>query len=510
MRRTILCLAAASACLLAAAPAQAQSVQLTPFGGQSFAGPRFVTSPPGDADRVFVVESAGTIRLVKNGVTQPTPFLDISADVHDTCGECGLSSMAFAPDYSASGLFYVFYTRDVSPGFHYLRVEEWRRFAGNPDLADSTSRRIVLEIPHLGAENHNGGQLQFGPDKLLYIWTGDGGSGSSSNAQSAGILLGKILRIDPRAGNPYTIPGDNPFGNEVYSYGLRNPYRGSFDRSTGNLTTGDVGQGNWEELDFKREGAGRGANFGWNCFEGFSEFSGCSPPTPSPPVHVYANSGGAAVIGGYVIRDPALPSHAGRYVYADNLGSLGNQIRTIDLAAGSGTDAPLGVALAGIVSFGQDACGHLYAMTGGGSVRRLEPAGGPFPCKLAPDLTISKTKRTARAARRGVLVIKATCDEDCDIAGETVIKLGGRKKAGSARKKRGKGKLVYTVGTRLQLGVSERLRFELSRKHAKRLRRAVARGKRVVARIQVSATGGGGGTETENLRSKQRRAKRRG
>jgi glucose/arabinose dehydrogenase len=511
MRRLAL-LTACLACLAAASPAGAQTVQLTPFGGQNFANPRQVASPPGDPDRVFVVESAGAIRLVKGGVTQPAPFLDISGDVHDTCGECGLFSMAFAPDYATSGLFYVFYTRDVSPGLHHLRIEEWKRFAGNPDLADSTSRRVVLDIPHLGAENHNGGQLQFGPDKLLYVWTGDGGS-PSSNAQNPGILLGKILRIDPRVGSPYSIPSDNPFGNEVYSYGLRNPWRGSFDRSTGDLTTADVGQMNWEELDFKVEGGGRGANFGWDCFEGFSTFSGCSAPNYSPPVHVYANSGGAAVAGGYVIRDPALPSHAGRYVYADTLGSLGDQLRTINLAAGSGSDAPLGVSLPGIVSFGQDACGHVYAVAGGGSIRRLEPTSGPFPCKLAPDLTLNRTKATARIARTGALSFEARCDEDCDLSTEAVIALGVRKKAkGAKRKKKGKTpKLTLDpLTTRIQLGTAQGLRIELSRKQLRRLRKTMRRGKRVQARIQVSATGGGGGTETESLRVKQTRAKKKG
>src|SRR5262245_41164855 len=201
----------------AVAPAAAQSVQLVPFGGQTFSLPKYVTGAPGDPSRVFVVERDGTIRLVKDGVTQATPFLDISGDVcsYFDCGqESGLASMALAPDYAASGLFYVFYARDsaVSTEQHCLRIDEFRRSAANPDVADPASRRIVLEIPHLETVFHNGGQLQFGPDGLLYISVGDGGTGGG-NGQSTGTLLGKLLRINPAGTLPgqYSIPVDNPF-----------------------------------------------------------------------------------------------------------------------------------------------------------------------------------------------------------------------------------------------------------------------------------------------------------
>ncbi|MGE5748045.1 MAG: PQQ-dependent sugar dehydrogenase, partial [Solirubrobacterales bacterium] len=283
-------LATATALLVGVAPAAAQSVQLAPFGGETFRSPYYVTGAPGDPSRVFVLEGGGTIRLVKDGVTQGAPFLDISSDVcssADGCGgESGLFSMAFAPDYAASGLFYVFYTRDstVPTEQHYLRIEEFRRSATNPDIADPTSRRIVLEIPHLEFGNHNGGQLQFGSDGLLYISVGDGGGGGdpNGNGQNTGTLLGKLLRINPAGTMPgrYSIPTDNPFAgatpgrDEIYSYGLRNPYRFSFDRLTGDLTIGDVGQDSWEEVDFMPNGTGRGANFGWNCFEGSQPFSG--------------------------------------------------------------------------------------------------------------------------------------------------------------------------------------------------------------------------------------------
>lgn len=497
-----LALTAVAACLLLAAPAWAQTVQLAPYGGQNFSQPFYVAGAPGDPSRVFVVEAAGTIRLVKNGVTQPAAFLDVSADVLDIneggC-ECGLFSMALSPDYASSGLFYVYYTRDVNPGQHNLVIEEVRRSAGNPDVADPASRRLLLEIAHPSAGNHNGGQLQFGPDKLLYIATGDGGGGQSANAQNPASLLGKILRIDPSGAVQL----------EIYSTGLRNPYRFSFDRSTGDLTIGDVGEGAWEEIDFKAEGLGRGANFGWNCFEGPAVSSGCSVPNHSPPVFSYGHSGAAAINGGYVIRDSALPSLAGRYIYGDSSGTLGTTIHTISLFAdGSSGDAALpGVSASGVVSFGQDACGHVYVASIDGPVYRLEPTSGGFPCKTAPVLKVDD-REASQAANKGGLVLGVSCDEDCDVAASATIELGGAKKKGrgqAARKKRRKKpKLTPTAaGARLQLGVTTTLKLALSKRDAKRLRRALAQGKRAVARIQVSATGGGGGTDTKSLTVKQ-------
>ncbi len=493
--------------------AMAQGVQLAPFGGQDFASPYHVTGAPGDPERVFVVEGAGTIRLVKSGVTQAAPFLDISAEVLDGneggfC-ECGLFSMAPAADYGSSGRFYVYYTRDFNPGFHYLRIEEFRRSSSNPDLADPASRRIVLEIPHLDASNHNGGQLQFGPDGLLYAWVGDGGP--LGNAQPLDRLVGKILRIDPAGAAPfqYSIPAGNPYadgpggnGDEIYASGVRNPWRGSFDRSTGDLTFGDVGAGSWEEIDFKPEGTGLGANFGWDCFEGMAVSSGCAVPNHSPPAHQYPNGGaGAAITGGFVIRDSALPSLAGRYVYADSQNALGGELRTIILAPGGATgDAPLGINFGGVVSFGQDACGHIYAASISGPVRRLEPTSGPFPCKTAPKLTVLDTRGARRAARKQALAVRAACDEDCTLtaAGTIVVKGAG----GAAKVRRLRG----TPGrTEVEMGRNGIVKVRFSKKQAKRLRAALRAGRRAVALIEVSASGGGGGTETVTRRVKQRR-----
>ena len=516
-RLPLLALASVLGLALWAPSASAQGVQLAAFGGQNFNTPFHVASPPGDPSRVFVVEGAGRIRLVKDGVTQPTAFLDISGDVWDNTGgeggcECGMFSMAFAPDYTSSGLFYVFFTRDV-PGasagvapFHNLVIREFRRSA-NPDLADPATGRDVIVIPHLTASNHNGGQLQFGPDKLLYIWVGDGGN-TPNEAQSLSTRLGKILRIDPRGAGPlqYSIPSDNPFADgggpnadEIYAHGLRNPYRGSFDRSTGDLIFGDVGGGQVEEIDYKPEAAGRGANFGWPCFEGTLVGTGCPVPNHSPPIHQYPNGGaGAAVNGGFVIRDSALPQLAGRYVYADTFNALGGQIRTLDPAIGTPSDAPLGLTAANVVSFGQDACGHIYVARIAGPVLQLQPVSGPFPCKLAPELTIKK-KGARKAAKKGAIVIKASCDEDCDFSAEGLIKIKGKKK-----KLRAGG-----VSARLQLGEEMKVRLELSKRKIRRLRKALRKGARAFARIEASATGGGGGTDTERLKIKQKRKKKK-
>ena len=397
MRRISLTFGLAAAALgLLTASAGAQ-VSLVPFGGGSFAVPYHVAGEPGDGSRVYVVEAAGTVRLVEDGVTQTTPFLDISADVFGvgSC-ECGLFSIAFPPDYASSGLFYVFYTRDVpDPDNHELVLEEFQRDPGG-DTAGVASRREVMVIPHLTASNHNGGQLQFGPDGLLYISVGDGGN-TPQNGQSVTTRLGKILRVDPAGDEAleYAIPADNPFADgggsnadEIYSYGLRNPWRFSFDRLTGDLSIGDVGAGSWEEIDFREEGNGRGANFGWRCFEGdhvFVTSAECSPAPANhvPPVFEYQNPpvGAAAVVGGYVVRDGALPSLLGRYVFADTFAALGGELWAVDLhESGAVNAAGLGLAASNVVSFGEDACAHLYVATLGGTVYRLEPASGPFPC----------------------------------------------------------------------------------------------------------------------------------
>jgi len=355
------------------APAEG-AVRLQKIG--SFDSPVYVTSPPADKSRLFVVEQGGTVRVVKGGKPLSTPFLDVS-DKITTGSERGLLSIAFPADYASSGLFYIFYTDNDGDE----AVVEYRR--RSEDVADPGSARLLMKVAD-PETNHNGGLLLFGPDDHLYIGIGDGGGagdqhGARGNAQSLGTLLGKILRIDPRASGsrPYTIPSDNPFVNrpgakgEIYSYGLRNPWRFSFDRSTGDLTIGDVGQNEVEEIDFVRKGKGRGANFGWRPFEGNDRFA---PGEPAPgaikPVITQQHSdGNCSITGGVVIRDPALKAWRGRYVFGDYCRGV---IQTAVLSSGrarSLTDRKLEVPQ--LSSFGEDARGRVYATSLDGPVYRF-------------------------------------------------------------------------------------------------------------------------------------------
>jgi glucose/arabinose dehydrogenase len=503
--------------------ASAQDAKLTAFGGQTFDLPYHVAGVPGDPRHVFVVEGAGVVRLVEDGITTPSPYLDIQTDVIDRIEggnpcECGLFSVAPAPDYATSGLIYAFYTHDVEPGTHDLVIEEFRRSASDPRRADLSTRRVVMTIPHSHHTRHNGGQLQFGPDGFLYIWVGEGFD-PTTPAQDLSTRLGKILRIDPRGapGASYGVPASNPFADgpggaadEIYSYGLRNPWRGSFDRSTGDLTTGDVGRQAWEEIDYLPEGAARGVNFGWDCFEGTAVFTGCTVPNHTPPVHQYANplDGTAAIAGGYVIRDPGLPSLAGRYVYADTSDALAGELRTIDLQAGSASDRGLGLTAPQVLSFGQDACGHIYvAAAGNGTVYRLDPPQGSPQCKLAPELDL--TVRGIRSLlKTGVVSGSAACDEDCDLAASASITIGRAARARSAGKK--PKRIVFgSIAARVQRGVVTNLAYRLTRKQRRRLVRAAKKGRKVKLVINASATGGGGGTDSATASAVRRKAKKK-
>jgi glucose/arabinose dehydrogenase len=347
----------------------AGAVRLQKVG--SFDAPVYVTAPPGDKSRIFVVEQGGRIRVLKGGKKLGKPFLDVSGKI-SSGSERGLLSMAFAPDYKRSGLFYVFYTnRDGDEQV----VEYHRRSA---DVADAGSARTLF-IQQDPESNHNGGLLLFGPDKLLYIGIGDGGGagdqhGAHGNGQNLGTMLGKILRIDPRASGSraYTIPKDNPFvgragaRGEIYSYGLRNPWRFSFDR--GNLIIGDVGQDAVEEIDFVRKGKGRGANFGWRVFEGNTRYTrGESAPGAIKPVITERHSAGnCSITGGVVIRDPRLKAWRGRYVFGDFCRGV---IETAKLPSGRVTEHKLKVN--SLSSFGEDASGRVYATSLNGPVYRL-------------------------------------------------------------------------------------------------------------------------------------------
>jgi glucose/arabinose dehydrogenase len=342
----------------------------------SFDAPVFATGAPGQGTRLFVVEKAGRIAIVSNGHRLAAPFLDISQEVGSSGSEQGLLSVAFAPDYASSGLFYVYYT-DPSGDIH---VDQLRRSATNPDVADPGSARRVLSIEHHLYPNHNGGQLQFGPDGNLYLGVGDGGSEDDpmGNGQNTDVLLGKLLRIAPKPGGGYTIPAGNPFVGqagkraEIWAYGLRNPWRFSFDRTTGALIVGDVGQDQQEEVDFAARGTGAGANYGWSVFEGERRNKPGKAPNAVFPVLVARHSNGyCAIIGGYVVRDRALGDLYGRYLYGD---LCHPEIQAVTLSPGHARDNHgTGLSVKDISSFGEDGAGRIYAVSLDGSVYRLTP-----------------------------------------------------------------------------------------------------------------------------------------
>jgi glucose/arabinose dehydrogenase len=353
-----------------------------------FDQPLYVTQPPGEDRDLFVVEKTGRVQVVRDGRRVSKPFLDLSAQV-STGGEQGLLSLAFAPDYRKSGLLYVNYTDTAGD----TRVVEYRRSSSDPLVADPQSAREVLGVDQ-PYDNHNGGLLLFGPGEapkprqapdLLYIGLGDGGSQDDPdrNGQDLSTLLGKILRIDPRASGarPYSVPDSNPLVGrsearpEIYSYGLRNPWRFSFDPVTGALAIADVGQNEIEEVNLVARGKGRGANFGWSAYEGFDRFNDDQQASNAlPPVLVYGHDAGCSITGGYVARDRGLRSLYGRYLYGD---FCAGQLRSFAATPGrrATDDRELGLQVPSLSSFGEDNAGHLYATSLEGPVYRLVAAG---------------------------------------------------------------------------------------------------------------------------------------
>ncbi len=373
----------------------AQALTLEQVG--SFADPIYVTSDPGDADRLLVAEREGTIRLVENGGA-PTLFADLSGEI-DCAGSCegerGLMSIALSPTFAADGRVFAFYANDVDGELHVAELVS--EDPGHDEAAIGTLEP-VLEIEHSEAANHNGGQLQFGPEGNLFVSTGDGGgvNGQFQHAQEAGDPLGKILRVDP---DDPALPNSY----DVWSLGLRNPFRFSFDRVTSAMTIGDVGQGAREEIDFAPSplsgivAGGENDNYGWNCREGLLPGPATEPECatlPSSafvdPVFEYSQSpdpdlGGerCAVIGGYVARDTGLGALYGNYVYTDLCSGV---IRSLRLPANGGEaaagDCSLGIRADRPVSFGEDAAGQLYVVEQDGPVYRIEgqpPATCPVP-----------------------------------------------------------------------------------------------------------------------------------
>jgi glucose/arabinose dehydrogenase len=347
-----------------------------------FEDPTYVAGAPGYPKLLFVVEQPGRIIVMNGGRRVGRPFLDIRSRVGYDGAERGLLSIAFPPDYKESGRFYVY---DVDKAGS-IEIDEFHR--QSPTRAAPKSRRTVITIPHPTNANHNGGQMQFLGDDL-YFGTGDGGAGGDppNNAQNKDVLLGKLLRIDPlpAAGKPYTVPATNPFVGgggrpEIYSYGLRNPFRFSFDSVTNpqepRIAIGDVGQNKFEEVDYTTVAAARGANFGWDAIEGYAPYEEEDSGTPDPggttkPILAYPHSrgGSCSVIGGYVVADRSLPSLYGRYLYADYCeGQL--RVLTPHLRRGS-DDHKLGLAVPSPTSFGEDDAHHLYVASQDGPVYRL-------------------------------------------------------------------------------------------------------------------------------------------
>jgi glucose/arabinose dehydrogenase len=352
------------------------AVILAPFvGGLSF--PVGLESPPDGTPRMFVVEQAGTIKIIQSGALLPTPFLDISARVVSV-GEQGLLGLAFHPDFATNGRFFVYYTRGVSPAFEIV-ISEFKSLSAN--VGDPNSERELLTVPHPTFANHNGGQIAFGPDGFLYIGVGDGGSGGdpNGNGQNTQTRLGKMLRIDVTPLVGYAIPADNPFAAggglpEIWAYGLRNPWRFSFDQPTGRLFCADVGQSTFEEVNLVT----RGGNFGWNKMEGTICYppgtASCDTAGLSLPITEYGHdaAGGSAVIGGFVYRGTAIPGLVGTYLFGDF--SSGNVWGLRQDAQGAWQRTLMFTHSLAISAFGRDAAAELYLVDyGNGEILRIVP-----------------------------------------------------------------------------------------------------------------------------------------
>jgi glucose/arabinose dehydrogenase len=339
--------------------------------------PLYLTAPPGDP-RLFIVLQTGTIRVVQDGALLPTPFLDLSSQV-TVGGEQGLLGLAFYPDYATSGRFVVHYS-DLSGD---TQVSSFQ-VSADPNVADAASEQTILTADQPYA-NHNGGQILFGPDGFLYLGLGDGGSANDpeGRGQDLSDLLGSILRLDVQAGTSYTVPADNPFVGqpnirpEIWSYGLRNPWRFSFDRATGDLYIADVGQGQLEEVDVgaASEGVGRGVNYGWSIMEGSECLDGgqCDRTGLTLPVFEYEHDQGCSITGGYVYRGAAIPALQGLYFFGDFCEGWVRSFRYTGGEALELTDWPALAPGGSVNSFGEDASGELYLMGSAGTVYKVIP-----------------------------------------------------------------------------------------------------------------------------------------
>lgn len=365
--------ATSTACglLATAAAAPASAARLVPIG--SFDQPIHVTAPPGDRSRLFVAEKRGRIRLVVSGKVRKRPFLDLSRKV-SSGNEQGLLGLAFSPRFSQNRRFYVHYTNRAGD----TRIVEYRTRRNAPRTADPRSARVLFGTDQ-PSTNHNGGHLAFGPDGLLYTSLGDGGGAGDpdNNAQDLTSPLGKILAIPlakrPVAAGEVRLPRRSftgPARPLIAAYGLRNPWRFSFDRTSGRMIIGDVGQNEWEEIDVRPANARGPVNYGWRPFEGPVRYTGgAAPGHVMPALSLSHDSGFCSVTGGVVVRDPAISDLAGRYVYGDFCNS---EIRSALVSDDALTDdRPTGLSMTSVVSFGEDGRGRVYVVSINGQVSRI-------------------------------------------------------------------------------------------------------------------------------------------
>jgi glucose/arabinose dehydrogenase len=347
------------------------TLKVDPFVTTGLASPVFLTQPLNDG-RIFVVEQAGTIRVIRNGVLQATPFLDITAKVVSG-GERGLFSVAFHPQYATNHFFYVYYTTQASATLASgdIVVERYTTMTTNPEVADPTTAKLIITTAHSLQTNHNGGLVSFGLDGMLYAGFGDGGGGGDpyQTGQDPNALLGSLLRLDV-SGDPYAIPASNPFvgqankRGEIWAKGLRNPWRYAFDATTGLLYIADVGQNAHEEVDVV-PASQAGVNYGWSIMEGLSCYAAtCTTTGLTPPVIDYAThvAGTCSITGGYVYRGSAIPGIRGHYFYSDYCAGFLRSFRYENGAAVDQKD--WGLTMGSVPSFGVDFAGELYVISG--------------------------------------------------------------------------------------------------------------------------------------------------
>ena len=504
MRRA---LAAAVAAVLALAAPAAAAPQLVAVG--DFDVPVHVAAPPSDPD-LYVVEQRGRVYVIDRGTTHL--FLNTEATTNYD-GEQGLLSIAFHPQYAANGLFYVFEAVDDGDAdSDVLAVVEYRRDPADPLRALPESRRVAMAIPHEEYANHNGGQLAFGPDGLLWVSVGDGGEqgdppspeSPAGDARNLASPLGKLLRFNP------TQPQPADYG--IAHFGLRNPWRFSFDRATGDLVVGDVGGSIAEEITFVEAAAAAGrVDFGWRCVEGdYPHSARCPIPdgarAPSVVLRHDDPNGYASVIAGFVVRDPQVPSLAGRFVYAD---LAHERIRAATLPAAA-DDGDTALAVATPLSFGEDACGRIYVTEAGGRVARIEeqqpslcaPAGAPPEPPAEPGPATPATD--ARACGIGVrgrrqrlhkrLRLRVASDEACTLR--------------VAARVRGVARFRARTVT-VQASAARRVRLAIKPRARRRLARALRRRGPLRVRITVRSTDAAGNTSTAAARIRLRAPRRR-